>query len=192
VFSALRNILALQTTRAAGPICQPAPSYHCPQTEHASCFRSCIGEAATAGDLAFRRQDCACAATYLRRESPAIDPHRHLSGPEGLPLRRVRTMVRCSGEHQGRFGALPSCGREASDLLGDGNAARSLDGSDGARQRSHDRGDFDSLQEGSVPTMDMVMSGRAVLEWPRADVNPSPTTQSITNRHDRLSKSDSE
>jgi hypothetical protein len=101
-------------------------------------------------------------------------------------------MVHCPGEHQSRFGALPSCGREASDLLGDGNAARSLDGSDGARQRSHDRGDFDSLQEGSVPTMDMVMSGRAVLEWPRADVNPSPTTQSITNRHDRLSKSDSE
>jgi hypothetical protein len=148
----LRIILALQTTRAAGPICQPAPSYHRPQTEHASCFRSCIGEAATAGDLAFRRQDCAYAAADLR-ESPVIDPHRHLSGLEGLPLRRVRTMVHCPGEHQGRFGALPSCGREASDLLGDGNAARSLDGSDGARQRSHDRGDFDSLEGGSVPTM---------------------------------------
>jgi hypothetical protein len=187
----LRIILALQTTRAAGPICQPAPSYHRPQTEHASCFRSCIGEAATAGDLAFRRQDCAYAAADLR-ESPVIDPHRHLSGLEGLPLRRVRTMVHCPGEHQGRFGALPSCGREASDLLGDGNAARSLDGSDGARQRSHDRGDFDSLEEGSVPTTDMAMNGKAVSEWTRADVNPSPTTQSITNRHDRLQESDSE
>jgi hypothetical protein len=66
--SALRIIPALQTTRAAGPICQPAPSYNYPQTDHASCFRSCIGEAANAGELDSRWQQCACAAAYLRRE----------------------------------------------------------------------------------------------------------------------------